>query len=197
MTTHYSFAEHLFEVALTGSVADVKRLIANNPDQRDYAGSALGWACGHNIPELVEVLMDVSDCTAYENRALNAAVEQGHIECAQLLWARSNVNLLHTTVPIASQLGQEEMLRWILQQDQYSTRTIAQGLATLSLTSPNREIFTLLYQHGGRDALEQVESWRAGRECFAHWANECDALALRNRLEPHTSVSVGHQRKKL
>lgn len=197
MTTHSSFAEHLFEVALTGSVADVKRLIAHNPDQRDYSGAALGWACGQNNPDLVDVLMNVSDCTAYENRALTTAVERGHIECARLLWPRSNANFLPTTVVIAAQLGRVEMLRWILQQDQYSTRTIAQGLASLSLTSPNRDVFNLLYQHGGRDALEQVESWRAGRDCFAHWANECDAQILRECLEPETPLPLGQRRKKL
>lgn len=182
-TTHSLFAQHLLSAAQTDLNA-VRCCIANNPSGFDASAQALQWSASENKPEFVAELLRVSDATANENQALNSAVAKGHMECVKILFPHSDFNFYNQAVSKATHSRRVEVLEWILQNHQASVRTIVSAFLYVTPLSLNgREIFNVLYQHGGRWALEEFLDIKqtlinSRDHCyflkFEHWANEED-----------------------
>lgn len=202
MTTN-TFSDHLLVHTKNDNLCAVQKLIVDNPTGVDTSMHALYYSVSMNKPEFVAELLKVTDATAYENTALNLAVEMGHSECVKLLFERSNFNFYSVALKCAVTHDQAEILQWMLEHAPFSTRTIAEGMAQVSINKPHEEVFKVLYRYGGRDALNQYFDIKLARSAhgnpkdllpFAHWANEVDALKITQSLD---GVDLAHQRKKM
>lgn len=121
----------------------------------DDTSHALVWAATHGKAEFVRVLKPVSQVDAFGNRALNAAVKQGHMECVQLLFPQSDYNCYDKSLCTAVIFNQFAVLQWILEQTIFSHRSIIQAFMGLDTHAPNQTAFGLLYQYAGRSAFEE------------------------------------------
>lgn len=192
MTPPLSFSEQLLIDTKNDNLYAVKKLIANNLTVVDTSMHALYYATANNKPEFVAELLKVTDATAYENTVLNLAVEMGHNECVELLFECSNFNLYNVALRCAVNHDRAEILQWMLERAPFSTRTIAEGMAQVSVNNPNEEVFKVLYLHGGRDAFEQffdikrAQLYTTDPDHFLqleYWANEVDGLKITQSLE--------------
>jgi len=203
MTKTLSFSEQLLVDTKNDNLYAVQKLIGENPNILDTSTHALYYAVSKNKPEFVAELLKVTDATAYENTALNLAVEMGYMECVALLFERSNFNFYPVALKCAINHDRAEILQWMLERAPFSTRTIAAGMAQVGINLPHEEIFKILYRHGGRDAFNQfldikrVQVHKTHPQYYLqleHWANEVDSLKITQSLncEPHL-----HSRKKM
>lgn len=198
-----TFSEQLIIDKKNDNLYAVQKLIADNPTVVDTSMHALYYSVSKNKPEFVAELLKVTDATAYENTALNLAVEMGHSECVELLFEISNFNLYHVALRCAVNHDRTEILQWMLERAPFSTRTIAEGMAQVSVNNPHEDVFKVLYRHGGRDAFNQfldikrVQLHKTHPQYYLqleHWANEVDALKITQSLD---GVEPAHQRKKM
>jgi len=189
MTT-LSLSELLLNDTKNDNLYAVQKLIADNPHMVNTI-HPLYYATLKNKPEFVVELLKVSDATAYENTALNLAVEMGYMECVALLFERSNFNFYPVAVKCAVNHDRAEILQWMLERAPFSTRTIAEGMAQVSINNPHEDVFKVLYAHGKRDAFNQFLDIKRANvhnthpEYYVqleHWANEVDALNITKSL---------------
>ena len=202
-TPHLSFSEQLLVDTQNDNLYAVQKLIADNPHMVNTTIHSLYYSTLNNKPEFVAELLKVTDATAFENTFLNLAVEMGYMECVALLFERSNFDFYPVAVKCAVNHDRDEILQWMLERAPFSTRTIAEGMAQVSVNNPHEDVFKVLYAHGGRDAFNQfldikrAQLYQTPPEYYVqleHWANEVDALNITKSLD---GVELVHQRKKM
>ena len=189
MTSKYD--KHLLDLTQNDLIHQLRDFIARTPG-RDENSHALLWAALKGKTEYVEALMDVSDVSAFGNQALDAAVEQGHLACVQLLFSKSDCNLYDSALRAAVAHDQNEVLEWLLQQDKFSNRTFTLCFLNLSSNAPNRDIFNTLYGYGGREPLNTSINIKKSQlitrshdyiAVFEEWANEEDGKKISAALD--------------
>lgn len=144
----------------------------------DHTSGALIWASMHGKTEFVEILIPVSKVDAFNNQALNAAIEQGHADCVQLLFPLSDYNSYDTAVKTAVIFDQVDILKWIFDNNSMSNRTTTVALLSLSVTNPSRAIFNCLYEYGGRDTFEQFLDIRRSQWTSLPLADFSDYISI-------------------
>lgn len=186
-----TYDKHLLDLTQNDLIHQLRDFIARTPE-RDENSHALIWAALKGKAEYVEVLMDVSNVLAFGNTALDVAVEQGHLACVQLLFPKSDCNLYDSALRAAIAHDQSEVLEWLLQQEQFSNRTITMCFLNLNINAPNREIFNTLYGYGGREPLNTYIEIKKSQlitlphdyiMVFEEWANEEDGKKITAALD--------------
>lgn len=204
MTHFLSFSEQLLVDTKNDNLYAVQKLIADNPTVVDTSMHALYYATANNKPKFVDELLKVTDATAYENTALNLAVEMGYNECVKLLFERSNFNFYPVALKCAINHDRAEILQWMLERAPFSTRTIAEGMAQVSVNNPHEDVFKVLYLHGGHDAFNQfldikrVQLQKTHTNYYVqleHWANEVDGLKITQSLKCVSQTLVAVKKK--
>lgn len=184
--TQQSFTSLLVSAINANTLVGLQESIAANPTMMDVNGDVAAYAAKRGQIDMLEGVLPIVP----ENgrvRAFYVAATYGQIACTQMLLPVVEGGF-DQALKVAVEHQQVAMVEWLLDNVRCE-EGLLQAMFSLYDRPRDREIFSLLYKHGGRAAVNSVawahaQMW-GDEQQLIQWADEEDFV-----VQNHTIVSV-------
>lgn len=191
--TQQSFINLLVSAINANTRIGLQEAIAAKPNMKDVDGDVASYAAARGRSEMLEVVLPIVSDNG-RLRAFYVAATYGQIQCAQMLLPVV-AGHLDRSLKLAVEHQQVAMVEWLLNNGTYGDGLL-QGMCQLYNRPHDREIFSLLYKHGGRTAVNSLvwahtQMWGNQQQTLIQWADEEDAVAQNQHLTHAVNTNVG------
>lgn len=184
--TQQSFTHLLISAINANTLVGLQESIATNPTMTDVNGDVAAYAAKHGRTDMLDGVLSIVPDNG-RLRAFEVAATYGQIPCTQMLLPVVDGGF-DRALKLAVEHQQVAMVEWLLDNVRCE-EGLLQAMFSLYNRPRDREIFSLLYKHGGREAVNSVvwahsQMW-GDQQQIIQWADEEDAV-----VQNHTIASV-------
>lgn len=188
--TQQSFTSLLVSAINANTLVGLQEAIAANPKMTDVNGDVAAHAVKRGRCDMLEGVLPIVDHNG-RLRAFEVAATYGQIPCAQMLLSVVHGDF-NRALKLAVDHQQVAMVGWLLENVRCE-EGLLQAMFSLYNRVCDREIFSLLYKHGGRAAVNSVvwahtQMWGHEQQTLVQWADEEDAVAQNRTI----ATAVNH-----